>query len=37
MNVGSGWHAIGRVDARVTPVEFADFQWPFSKQFQTAA
>ena len=37
MAVGDGWYSIGRADAPITLVEFADFQCPFCKKFHTDA
>jgi protein-disulfide isomerase len=35
MSVGAGWYSMGRDDAPVTVVEFADYQCPFCRKFQS--
>ena len=37
MTVAEGWYSIGRDDAPVTIVEFADYQCPFCRKFQSEA
>ena len=35
MSVAAGWYSLGRNDAPVTVVEFADYQCPFCRKFQS--
>jgi protein-disulfide isomerase len=35
MKMASGWHWMGRADAPVTIVEFADYQCPFCRKYHT--
>jgi len=37
MTVAEGWYSIGREEAPVTVVEFADYQCPFCRKFQSEA
>lgn len=35
MSISAGWYSLGRDDAPITVVEFADYQCPFCRKFQS--